>query len=51
MKQQMRMSWQFNRQYPYNETDFYHSDEFLFTTWRDNPNGRGRDEIPWGIEI
>lgn len=41
----------YDRQYPYNETDFYHFDEFLFTTWRDKPNGKGKDEIPWGIEI
>lgn len=25
----------FNRQYPYRETEFYHFDEFLFCTWRD----------------
>lgn len=41
----------YDRQYPYNETDFYHFDEFLFTTWRDKPNGKGKDEIPWGVEI
>lgn len=41
----------YDRQYPYKETDFYHFDEFLFTTWRDKPNGKGKDEIPWGIEI
>ena len=41
----------YDRQYHYNETDFYHFDEFLFTTWRDKPNGKGKDEIPWGIEI
>ena len=40
----------YDRQYPYKETDFYHFDEFLFTTWRDKPNGKGKDEIPWGVE-
>ena len=41
----------FDRQYPYRETDFYNFDKFLFTTWRDKPNGKGKDIIPWGIEI
>ena len=41
----------YDRQYPYRETDFYHFDEFLFTTWRDKPQGKGKDEIPWGVEI
>ncbi len=41
----------YDRQYPYKETDFYHFDEFLFTTWRDKPKGRGKDEIPWGVEV
>lgn len=41
----------FERQYPYMETDFYNFDKFLFTTWRDKPNGKGKDIIPWGVEI
>lgn len=41
----------FDRQYPYRETDFYNFDKFLFTTWRDKPNGKGKDIIPWGVEI
>ena len=41
----------YDRQYPYKETDFYHFDEFLFTTWRDKPKGKGKDENPWGVEI
>ena len=41
----------FERQYPYRETDFYNFDKFLFTTWRDKPNGKGKDVIPWGIKI
>lgn len=41
----------FERQYSYKETDFYNFDKFLFTTWRDKPKGKGKDEIPWGIEI
>lgn len=41
----------FERQYPYRETDFYNFDKFLFTTWRDKPNGKGKDIIPWGVEI
>lgn len=41
----------YDRQYPYKETDFYNFDEFLFVTWRDKPKGKGKDEIPWGVEI
>lgn len=41
----------FERQYQYSETDFYKFDKFLFTTWRDKPNDKGKDVIPWGIEI
>lgn len=41
----------FDRQYPYNETDFYRFDKFLFTTWRDKPNGKSKDKIPWGIKV
>jgi len=41
----------FERQYPYRETDFYNFDKFLFSTWRDKPNAKGKDVIPWGIEV
>ena len=41
----------YDRQYPYNETEFAGVDRFLFTTWRDKPNGKGKDEITWGIDV
>lgn len=41
----------FERQFAYRETDFYNFDKFLFTTWQDKPNDKGKDRIPWGIEI
>lgn len=41
----------FDRQYPYKETEFLEFDKFLFTTWSDKPNGKGKDEIPWGLEF
>ena len=41
----------YDRQYPYRETEFYDFDKFLFTTWHDKPNGKGKDDIPWGINI
>lgn len=41
----------YDRQYPYRETQFFDFDKFLFTSWRDKPNGKGKDEIPWGISI
>lgn len=39
----------YDRQYPYRETDFFNFDQFLFVTWKEKPNGKGKDEIPWGI--
>lgn len=41
----------FERQYPYKETDFYKFDQFLLSTWTDKPNGKGKDIIPWGVEL
>lgn len=38
----------YDRQYPYNETYFFDFDKFLFTSWRDKPNGKGKDEVEWG---
>lgn len=39
----------YDRQYPYNETNFFDFDKFLFTSWRDKPNGK--DQIPWGVPV
>lgn len=41
----------YNRQYPYTETRFFDFDKFLFVSWRDKPNGKGKDKIPWGVSI
>lgn len=41
----------YDRQYPYKETKFLDFDKFLFTSWRDKPNGKGKDEISWGISL
>lgn len=40
----------YDRQYPYRETEFFAFDMFLFTTWRDKPNNKGKDHIPWGVD-
>lgn len=40
----------YSRQYPYRETKFFEFDKFLFSTWKDKPNGKGKDEIPWGVD-
>lgn len=40
----------YERQYPYRETDFFDFDKFLFSTWRDKPNGMGKDDVEWGIK-
>ena len=39
----------YDRQYPYTETLFLDFDRFLFSSWRDKPNGKGKDEILWGV--
>ena len=39
----------YDRQYPYTETKFFDFDKFLFTSWRDKGNGKGKDQIKWGI--
>lgn len=39
----------YERQYPYNETDFYEFDQFLFATWMNKPNNKGKNKIAWGI--
>ena len=39
----------YEKQYPYGETEFSNFDEFLFSAWADKPNGKGKDQIPWGI--
>ncbi len=41
----------YDRQYPYNETKFFDFDKFLFTSWRDKPNGKGKDQISWGVPV
>lgn len=41
----------YDRQYPYRKTDFFDFDRFLFASWMDKPNGKGKDQIPWGVPI
>lgn len=41
----------YDRQYPYTETRYFDFDNFLFASWRDKPNGKGKDQIPWGVSI
>lgn len=41
----------FGRNFPYWETDFYSFDRYLFSVWRDRPDGKGKDDIPWGITV
>ena len=41
----------YDRQYSYNETEFVGFDKFLFITWRDKPNGKGKDQITWGVDV
>jgi hypothetical protein len=41
----------YDRQFPYRKTKFYEFDKFLFATWNDKPNGPGKDQLPWGVNI
>ncbi|MDD3340220.1 MAG: RES domain-containing protein [Lachnospiraceae bacterium] len=41
----------FDRQHPYRETEFCDFDKFLFYTWRDKPNGKGKNQVPWGVPV
>ena len=41
----------YDRQYPYTETKFFDFDKFLFTSWRDKLNGKGKNQIPWGVPV
>lgn len=41
----------YDRQYPYRETEFYIFDKFLFATWQDKPNGKGKDQVSWGVDV
>ena len=37
--------------YPYKETKFFDFDRFLFTSWRDKSNRKGKNQIPWGVPV
>lgn len=41
----------YDRQYPYVETQYAAFDKFLFTSWKNKPDGKGKDQIPWGVLI
>lgn len=41
----------YDRQYPYNETKFFEFDKFLFASWQDKHNKKGKNEIPWGVPV
>lgn len=38
----------FDRQYPYKETEFFEFDNFLFASWSMLPYGKGKYESHWG---
>ena len=41
----------YDRQYPYAETKYSDFDKFLFTSWENKPNGKGKEQIKWGVPI
>lgn len=41
----------YDRQYPYSETKYFDFDKFLFTSWENKPNGKGKNQISWGVSV
>lgn len=41
----------YDRQHPYSETEFFEFDRYLFSTWQNKRNGKGKDSLPWGVPI
>ena len=41
----------YDRQYPYTETKYSDFDKFLFSSWENKPNGKGKDQIQWGVPV
>lgn len=41
---------EFDRQYSYQETEFYNFDKFLFYIWANKARGKGKESIPWGVK-
>lgn len=41
----------YDRQYPYTETKYFDFDKFLFSSWENKSNGKGKDQIQWGVLI
>ncbi len=41
----------YERQYSYRETEFAKFDRFLFKTWEEKKDGKGKDQIPWGVNF
>lgn len=39
----------YGRQYAYRETEFYSFDSFVFSSWRDRLDGKGKNDISWDI--
>lgn len=41
----------YDRQYPYRETEFFEFDKFLFASWEKRSSGKGKNEPPWGVSV
>ena len=41
----------YDRQYSYHETWYFDFDKFLFYSWENKPNGKGKNDISWGVKI
>ena len=47
----MHLIGSYDRQYPYTETKYSDFDKILFSSWKNKPNGKGKDQIPWGVSV
>lgn len=41
----------YNSYFPYKETEFYEFDRFLFASWQNKPNKKGKDSENWGVVV
>lgn len=51
LKKKYKTVGSYDRQYPYTETKYSDFDKFLFSSWKNKPNGKGKDQIPWGVPV
>lgn len=41
----------YDRQYQYDKTQFAEFDRFLYSSWEHKPNGRGKNQVEYGVSV